>query len=129
MANYWTSKQALSNNPIIAKKMNELTKNVFSKKLVNVNWENTNLFKYDVSKVVSDLKKHSKKNVLILGSVNLSETLIKNELIDLYRIMINPIVLGNGNPLFLNLDNQIELKLRNSRTFNSGNILIEYEPK
>ncbi len=129
MANYWTSERALSNDPMITKRMNEISKNVFSKKLVEVNWKNTNLFKNSVFNVVSDLKEKSSKNVLVLGSANLSETLTKDGLIDLYRIMINPIILGKGNPLFPNLDTQLKLKLVNSRTFDSGNVLMEYEPK
>ncbi len=129
MANYWTSKQALSNDPMITKRMNEITKNVFSRELVKVNWENTNLFNSTIPKVVSELKKSSNKDILILGSAGLSETIIKNELIDVYRIMINPIILGKGSPLFRNFDHQVRLELKNSRVFHSGNILLEYEPK
>ena len=129
MANYWTSKQALSNDPMITKKMNEITKNVFSRGLVKVNWDNTNLFKSNVPKAIYEFKKSSNKDILILGSAKLSETLTKNGMIDVYRIVINPIILGKGNPLFLNLDNQVRLELKNSRAFHSGNILLEYEPK
>src|SRR5690554_221654 len=103
MAKYWPTKQAISNDPVIAEKMNAIKKNVFSITMDKANWQNTNLYRSDITKIVSKLKKDSEKDVLILGSANLSETLIKNELIDLYRIMVNPIILGNGNPLFSSL--------------------------
>ncbi len=129
MAKYWPTKQAVSNDPIIAERMNGIKKNVFSKTLEKTNWENTSLFSDKTVKVVSEIKKSSKKNVLIFGSANLSKTLIQNGLIDLYRIMVNPIILCNGNPLFSDLENQIELKLTNVKSFKSGNVLMEYQPK
>ena len=129
MAKYWPTKQAISNDPIIAEKMNGIRKIVFSKTLDKANWENTKLFSKDITKVVSELKKKSEKNVLLLGSANLSQSLTKNGLIDLYRIMINPIILGNGNPLFTDSKNRIGLELTNIKSFKSGNILMEYQPK
>src|SRR5690606_24802134 len=57
MAEYWPSEQAILNDPIIAKKMNGIKKNVFSKTLDKVEWENTNLFSKDITKVVSEIKK------------------------------------------------------------------------
>lgn len=129
MAEYWPSKQAISNDPTIAEKMNAIKKNVFSKTLDKAIWQNTKLFRNDITKIVSKIKKDSEKDVLILGSANLSKTLIKNELIDLYRIMVNPIILGNGNLLFSNSKNRIGLELTKVKSFRSGNVLMEYRPK
>lgn len=129
MAKYWPTNQAISNDPKIAEKMNEIKKIVFSTSLDKAHWQNTTIFRNDITKVVSELKKSSDKNVLILGSANLSETLIKNGLIDLYRIMVNPIILGNGRLLFADITKRIGLKLTNVKSFKSGNVLMEYQPK
>ena len=48
--------------------------------------------------------------------------------IDEYRIMLNPVVIGKGTPLFKNVKDQINLKLLNTRTFGNGNVLLTYEP-
>lgn len=129
MVEYWPTKKALSNDSGIAERMNGIAKNIFSKTLDTTNWENTKVFQNDVLKVVPELKKSSDKDILILGSANLSETLIQNGLIDRYRIMINPIILGMGNPLFPNLKNQMDLNLIHTKSFKSGNVLVEYKPK
>lgn len=129
MADYWPTKQAISSDPKIAGRMNGLAKTIFSTTLDEANWENTRLYSNEVVKVVSDLKKSSEKDILIFGSANLSETLIENGLIDLFRLMINPVILGTGKPLFPNFKNQMNLSLTHTQSFKSGNLLVEYTPK
>ncbi|PZD76574.1 dihydrofolate reductase [Mesonia sp. K7] len=129
MVEYWPTKEAITNYPAIADRMNGTTKTVFSTTLGKANWENTKLFQNEVLKVVGELKKSSERDILIFGSANLSETLIKNGLIDVFRIMINPVILGSGNPLFLNAIKQMDLNLITVNSFKSGNVLVEYTPK
>lgn len=109
--------------------MNGLAKTVFSTILDETNWENTKLYKNEVVKVVSELKKSSEKDILIFGSANLSTILIENGVIDLFRIMINPVILGAGNPMFPDFKNQLNLNLKHTQSFKSGNILAEYTPE
>jgi dihydrofolate reductase len=73
------------------------------------------------------LKQQPGRDLFIFGSANLSQTFIQNRLIDEFRIMINPIILGKGMPLFTNKGKYLNMKLINSKTFKNGNILLDYQ--
>jgi dihydrofolate reductase len=127
MASYWPTETALKDDPVVAEKMNSLPKVVFSRTLEKAGWNNTRLFKDDIVSKVAELKQHSEKDIAVFGSSNLSLTLIKHKLIDEFRIMVNPILLGNGIPLFRGISERLSLKLLKTKTFKSGNILLYYE--
>jgi dihydrofolate reductase len=129
MASYWPTEDAKRDDPIIAGIMNKLPKLVFSKTLNKAGWENTKLVKDNFVEEVSKLKHEAGKDVAIFGSSDLAVTFIEHGLIDEFRIMVNPIVLGNGKPLFEGIKRQLEMKLINTRIFKSGNVLLCYEPK
>lgn len=129
MASYWPTEAAKRNDPVIAKLMNSLPKIVFSKTLQKVEWENTTLVKDNFKKVVRELKKEAGKDAAIFGSSDLAVMFMEQGLIDEYRIMVNPVVLGDGKPLFKGIKNQVDLKLIKTKVFQSGNVLLYYEPK
>jgi dihydrofolate reductase len=126
MADYWTTKQAREDDPIVAELMNSLPKYVFSKTLKAVEWSNTQLMRGEAVNEMEALKKQPGKDLFIFGSANLSKTFIQNKLIDEFRIMINPIILGRGIPLFTNRGEYLKMNLINSKTFRNGNILLDY---
>lgn len=128
MANYWPTPTAISNDPIIANKMNTLSKIVFSKTLGKVEWENTRLVAENVTEEILNLKHQSGKDLVILGSAKLATGLTNQGLIDEYQIMVNPVVLGKGRPLFQKLHDQLNLKLLKTMAFRSGNVLLCYQP-
>jgi len=129
MAGYWPTEDAKRNDPMIAGLMNSLPKIVFSKTLQKVEWENTRLVKDSFAETVSKLKQEAGKDIAIFGSSDLAVTLVQYNLIDEFRVMINPIVLGAGKPLFQGIRSKFDLRLIKTRTFKSGNILLYYEPK
>ena len=129
MSSYWPAQNAITDDPVIANQMNALPKIVFSRTLEIAGWNNTRLIKDNVAEEIIKLKQQPGKNLFILGSANLSSTIRKANLIDEYRIMINPILLGNGNPLFKSEESKLNLTLLNTRVFKSGNVLLYYEPK
>ena len=129
MASYWPTEAAKRDDPLIAELMNSLPKIVFSRTLQKVEWENTKLVKRNFIEIVSELKNEDGKDVAILGSSDLAVTLMEHGLIDEFRVMINPVVLGNGKPLFQGIKSKLDLRLIKTRTFKSGNILLYYEPK
>jgi dihydrofolate reductase len=128
MAGYWPTSDALKNDPAVAEKMNSLPKVVFSNMLVRADWNNTVLKKGNIFETINDLKETHDKDIFIFGSGNLAMTLTNLNLIDEYRLMLNPVLLGRGNPLFSSLAERLKLRLINSRVFRSGNVLLCYEP-
>jgi dihydrofolate reductase len=126
MANYWPTVAAITNDPIIASKMNAIPKIVFSKTLKNADWNNTRLIKENITEEVSNLKHQPGKDIAIFGSSDLAATFMQSGLIDEYRIMINPIILGEGKLLFKGLNEKLNLKLLKTKMFSSGNVLLYY---
>jgi len=129
MAGYWPTVNAATDDPVVAYKMNTLSKIVFSKTLEKADWENTRLIKENLKEEIIKLKNQPGKNIFIFGSADLSASLREMGLIDEYRIMVSPIVIGQGKPLFVNMKSYLNLRLINSRIFNSGNVLLCYENK
>lgn len=124
MANFWPTPEVRKNDPIVAKLMNDTPKYVFSKSLQTVKWENSLLLKGNLKIEISSLKTKIQKDAIIMGSGELTNQLIELGLVDELRVMINPIILGNGKPLFSG--SKHKLKLVSSRQFKSGNILLYY---
>ena len=129
MAGYWPTSAAATDDPIVAHKMNTISKIVFSKTMVTANWENTRLLKENIQEEVTLLKKQHGKDIYILGSADLASALREMNLIDEYRIMVNPVVIGRGKPLFANINHTLNLTLLHIKKFNSGNVLLYYETK
>ncbi|MGD0750562.1 MAG: dihydrofolate reductase family protein [Anaerolineales bacterium] len=129
MAAFWPTDAAMKNDPVIATAMNRLPKIVFSRTLSSATWQNTRLVKDNVAEQVTKLKKQPGKDLIIFGSSDLSVSLIQAGLIDEFRIMVNPIALGNGKALFKGLPGRLNLELIKTRTFQSGNVVLFYRPK
>jgi dihydrofolate reductase len=130
MADFWPSSTALQADPETATRMSSLKKIVFSRTLESADWVNTELHQGNVPAVISDLKHDSRgKDIGVLGSSDLSRTLIQEKLLDELRIMVNPVVLGNGTRLFAGIEHELKSTLLNSRQFESGNVLLTYKPR
>ena len=129
MASYWPTPAALTDDPIVAEKMNSTPKVVFSTTLSTVDWANTRLVRSDAAEEVAKLKQQPGKDLAIFGSADLTTALLQAGLVDELRIMVNPVILGNGKPLFADLPNRVQLTLRDTRVFRSGNVLLCYQPE
>jgi dihydrofolate reductase len=128
MAGYWPTPAALEDDPAVAGRMNGIPKIVFSTTLDKADWENTRLIKGDVSDAISELKQQSGKDLAVFGSPNLTVSLLEQGLVDELRVMVNPILLGAGKSLFRGLKDRVPLKLQETTTFSSGNVLLYYRP-
>jgi len=127
MAGFWPSPMAFESFPDTAEGMNKAEKIVFSKTLNSVDWKNTKLAKGDVIEEVKTLKASPGNDLTILGSGSIVTQLAEQGLIDEFQIMIDPVAIGAGKPLFKNISQQLSLKLVNSRTFKSGVVLNSYQ--
>jgi len=128
MAGYWPSPAAGKNDQLIAAKMNTLPKVVFSRRLKKAGWNNTSLMIDGLENEVMRLKAQPGDNLLLLGSGSIVSQLAGLNLIDEYRLMVNPIVLGRGVTLFSGARERLRLKLIRTSIFRSGNVLLCYEP-
>jgi dihydrofolate reductase len=128
MASYWPTLAAVRDDPVIAEMMNSIPKWVFSRTIDQADWNSTTLIKGEAEVEVPKLKSESDKDLLIFGSANLASSLIPRSLIDEFRLMLSPILLGAGTPLFQDLPQKISLRWLKSRTFANGNVLLHYEP-
>ncbi len=122
-ADYWPSAK-----DSITPKMNNLPKIVFSKTLEKVEWKNSRLVKYNIAEEIQKLKQQPGKDLVLFGGAGIASTFIKLGLIDEYRIIVNPVVLGRGNPLFNGLKDKFNLKLLKTKTYSSGNVILYYQP-
>jgi dihydrofolate reductase len=114
-----------------ARFLENATKIVVSRTLDRIDWNNTKnkvLIKDNIAEQINKIKQQPGKDIWFLGSTNLAQTFMQLDLIDEYRININPTVLGSGKPLFANVNRNIPLKLLESKTFKSGVVALRYEP-
>jgi dihydrofolate reductase len=103
------------------------TKIVCSTTLTNADWVNSTVIKDRIPEQLAALKRENGKDMIVIGSASLSHYLIHNNLIDEYRINVNPVVLGAGEPLFENISHRVDLKLVEAIPFNSGVVSLVYK--
>ena len=131
MESYWPAivKNPTGNKPEdeFAVLIDNISKIVFSRTLKNVDWKNTKLKKEVVKEEVLELKQRAGKNILV-GSPSLIVALMQLDVIDEYRVCVQPIILGRGLPLFKNVKGRINLKLLKTKPFGSGAVTLYYEP-
>jgi len=128
MASYWPTEEAIRDDPQVARMMNSFPKVVFSRTLDKADWSNSRLVKGDAVQEVARMKHLPGKDIVIFGSADLAVDLINQNLIDEFRIFINPVVLGTGHPLFKDVKNPFKLRLVSTRLFNNGLVFLVYQP-
>lgn len=128
MASFWPTPAGQSANPVFAEFLNTSPKIVFSTTLKKADWQNAEVVKELTNEEILKLKQQPGKNMMIFGSGTIVEQLTKLGLIDEYQLMVNPVILGKGKPLFENITDKINLKLVKTKTFKSGIVLLQYQP-
>jgi dihydrofolate reductase len=110
-------------------KMNSMPKYVISSTLTNPTWTNTRVLGGDVETEVARLKAQPGRDLLLAGSGQLFNALLRKALIDVCRLMVHPIVLGEGPRLFdSGEDLRRNLALKSVQQFGTGIVVLEYEP-
>jgi dihydrofolate reductase len=128
MASYWPTPDAIKNDPIVAEGMNNADKIVFSRTLKKVDWNNTSLVKDNIVEEIRNMKRMPGKDMTLMGSGSIVTQFAEQRLINEYQIMVDPVVLGNGTPIFKGIKHTLDLKLTKTRTFKSGVVLLCYQP-
>jgi dihydrofolate reductase len=104
-----------------------VSKVVLSRTLDGKGLKNTLVISNNLAENINKLKQQPGKNILIFGSPRASHSLLKEGLIDEFWIFINPVLLGQGTPLFKDVPATTKLKLLETKTFSSGVIALHYK--
>lgn len=127
-AGYWPTPKAAQENPRIAPFMNQVEKVIFSKTLDRADWANSRLFKGDIVEEIARLKATPGKDIVAYGGAGLVSSLTRLGLLDELRVRVNPVVLGQGHPLFKDIAEKRSLKLVRTMAFSSGVVTLFYKP-
>jgi dihydrofolate reductase len=101
---------------------------VVSSTLENPEWNNTTVVGGDLREAVAKVKDSHDGDVVVHGSPRLVQGLIDQDLVDELRLMVFPVVLGSGKPLFGETADKKKLRLTDSRTVGDGVAILIYQP-
>lgn len=123
MASHWSRE-----TDEIADFMNRVPKIVFSNTLKEATWSNTTLVRGDAADTVRRLKREPGKDLFIFGSAKLCDSLMRQGLVDEYRLCLAPVVLREGTPLFKPGGEMAQMQLLECRPLQTGGVLLRYAP-
>ena len=117
-----------SRNGEFADKFNTMPKYVVSSTLEDPEWNNSSVLKGDVAEAVSKLKQGQDGDIVVHGSPQLVQTLLAHDLVDEFRLMVYPVVLGTGKRLFGDTSDKKRLRLADSKMVGDGIAILVYQP-
>ena len=123
MAAHWPSATGAYAAP-----MNDIPKVVFSRTLEKAGWADTRIARGDLAGEIPRLKREPGNDVIVHGGATFVQALSRLSLIDEYRLVIQPVALGNGLPLFRDLPAPLRFELAEARTFPHGTVIHVYRP-
>jgi dihydrofolate reductase len=110
-----------------AHRLNAMRKIVFSKTLSHAEWNNSTLLTEIDPEEITRIKQEPGSDIVIYGSASIVQTLSNLGLIDEYQLLLHPVVLGDGKPLFQNITHKLQLQLTQTRTHPSGVVVLYYQ--
>jgi dihydrofolate reductase len=125
-AAYWPRVTDPANQ--IAAALNRRPKYVVSRTLEKAQWNNSTVIRGDIAKQILELKRRHQREILIQGSSDLIQTLLANDLVDEYRLLTFPVILGTGKRLFGSGAVPAALKLVDTRSTSAGVVVNTYRP-
>jgi dihydrofolate reductase len=123
---YWS--QFRNNEMGVAEKLNKVKKYLVSTTLNHVEWENTTIVKKDIIQAIGDLKKEGDGNILVQGSATLVKTLLNAVLVDEFKFVVQPHIMGTHSGSFFN-GMKGGLELTSAQKIDNGVMVICYKPK
>ena len=125
LAPYWST---LKNDEMgIADKLNSVSKYVVSSTLKKAEWNNSTIIKENVVEEITKLKQRPGQDILMIGSATLVQSLMQADLIDEYRLLVHPIIMGSGKRFFKDGMHTTRLELVKTKTLGLGVILFCYQ--
>lgn len=131
MEAYWPNAEVNPRSAVdhaFAVKMNALPKVVLSTTLKDPKWNNTRVVSQDVSAAITALKREPGKPIVAWAGAGLVRTLTELDLVDEYRLIVHPIVLGKGTPYFQGIERPKNLRLVRTTQLGSQLVVLCYEP-
>lgn len=127
--NHWEN--TVINNPQhpFAKKIAEMPKVVFTNTPDESTWNNATLAKGELAEEIADLKKLDGKDIIVVGGAGLVSSLIKENLIDEYHLIVNPTAMGNGLTIFNSFEGIRKFEPISAKLYSGGKIVLSYKPK
>jgi dihydrofolate reductase len=107
--------------------MNNFPKIIFSRTMDKVGW-NARLVKENIAEEILKIKQQPGKDLALFAGSDIASTFIQLGLIDEYRLIVNPVVLGCGKPLFKDIKDKLNLKLLKTQPYPSGITILYYQP-
>jgi dihydrofolate reductase len=127
---YWLSvpknPSSTKNEIEYARLADKMQKIVFSKTLEKVEWKTTRIIQDHIAEEIRRVKQQPGKDMVLLGGAGLVSTFVNLGLIDEYHLIVNPLVLGGGKPLFKDIKESHKLKLSDTKIFKSGKVALHY---
>lgn len=111
-----------------AKPMNDIPKVVFSRTLSRANWPQSTIARGDLAEEISALKREPGQDLLAWGGAAFAQSLSRLRLVDEYRLVVQPVALGDGRPLFAGLAAPFLLNLTDACAYGDGSVLHVYRP-
>jgi dihydrofolate reductase len=105
-----------------------MPKYVVSTTMDEAEWNNSTVIKGHVAEEIAKLKQQPGRDLLVAGSCQLVHTLMENDLVDEYHLMVFPVVLGSGKRLFKEGSDMTNLRLVESQAVGDGVLILRYEP-
>lgn len=131
MLAYWPHAEQNPRSPAdlaFARKMNALPKVVLSRTLDRATWANTEVVSDRVAEQIEALKRQPGRPIVAWGGAGLVSTLARHDLVDEYRLIVHPVVLGRGTPLFGGIERRTRLRLVRSTSLGGNLAVVCYEP-
>ena len=125
---FWPT--ATTDKEVIADKLNELNKIVFSNTITKApwgKWPEAEIISSEATNAIKKLKSLPGKNMVMWGSISLAQSLMKENLIDEYHVQLCPVITGGGRNLFPRQINSTQLNLLEFRQYNTGTVFLNYE--
>lgn len=127
LSGYWSNEKNDDNGP--ASKMNSMKKFVVSDRIKKAGWNNTTVITNDIVGKIRALKQESGNEIQIPGSASLVQSLMKEALIDEFRFLIHPVIIGSGRRFFKDGMNTSGMDLVKTKPLDKGVVLLCYQSK